>query len=54
MIKRLLRNLVGLLRKPDPTPEDLALEAERERAKDKWLADEARQARQSGGTGVGI
>jgi hypothetical protein len=54
----LWRNVVGLLREPDPSPAELAerLEADAElrRAKDKWLADEARQARQSSGTGPGI
>jgi hypothetical protein len=58
VLRRLRRTLIGLLREPDPSPDELAerLEAEEEvqRAKDKWLADEARQARQSGGTGPGI
>jgi hypothetical protein len=54
----LWRNLFGLLGKPDPLPaelgERLEADAELRRAKDKWLADEARQARQSSGTGPGI
>jgi hypothetical protein len=54
----LWKKVVGLLREPDPSPAELAerLEADAElrRAKDKWLADEARQARQSCGTGPGI
>jgi hypothetical protein len=58
VLTRLWRNLVGLLREPAPSPDELAerLEAEAalQRAKDKWLADEARQARQSSGTGPGI
>jgi hypothetical protein len=58
MIRRIWRALVGLVRRPDPEPEELPglLEAEsaRQRAKDKWLADEARQTRQSAGTGGGI
>jgi hypothetical protein len=58
MVKRISQALVGLVRSPDPKPEDLPglLEAEedRQRAKDKWLADEARQTRQSAGTGGGI
>jgi hypothetical protein len=56
VIKRLWRNLVGLLREPDPSPEDLAglleVEADRQRAKNKWLADSARQARQFTGGGT--
>jgi hypothetical protein len=54
VIKRFWNGLVGLLRRPDPSPEELAAEAERQRVKDKWLADEARQSRQSAGTGPGI
>jgi hypothetical protein len=58
VLKRLWRNLVGLLREPDPSPDELVerleAEAELQRAKDKWLADEGRQARQSSGTGPGI
>jgi hypothetical protein len=58
VLKSLWRSLVGLLREPHPSPDELAerleVEAELQRAKDKWLADEARQARQSGGTGPGI
>lgn len=58
MIKRLWKNLVSLVRQPDPKPEELAglleSDADRQRAKDKWLADEARQTRQSAGTGGGI
>jgi hypothetical protein len=52
--KRFWNSLVGFLRRPDPSPEELEAEAERQRAKDKWLADEARQSRQSAGTGPGI
>jgi hypothetical protein len=58
VIKRLWKSIVGVLRRPDPTLEELPglleAEAERQRAKDKWLADEARQTRQSAGTGSGI
>jgi hypothetical protein len=58
VIKQLWNSLVGLLRQPDPSPEDLAglleADADRQRARDKWLADEARQTRQSAGTGSGI
>jgi hypothetical protein len=58
MIKRIWSAVVGLLRKPDPTLEELPgvleVEADRQRAKDQWLADEARQTRQSAGTGGGI
>jgi hypothetical protein len=58
VIKRLWNSLTGLLRRPDPSPEELPelleVEAERQRARDKWLADEARQTRQSAGTGGGI
>lgn len=58
MIKRIWSALVGLVREPEPKPEDLPgmLEADEARraAKDKWLADEARQTRQSAGTGGGI
>jgi hypothetical protein len=58
VLTRLWKNLVGLLREPAPSPDELAerleAEAELQRAKDKWLVDEARQARQSSGTGPGI
>jgi hypothetical protein len=58
VIRRIWSALVGLVRGPKPSPEDLPglLEADdaRQRAKDKWLADEARQTRQSAGTGGGI
>jgi hypothetical protein len=58
VLERLWRKVVGLFREPDPSPEELAgrleAEAELQRAKDKWLADEARQSRQSSGTGPGI
>jgi hypothetical protein len=58
MLRRLWRSVVGLVRKPEPSPEELAerieAEAELQRAKDKWLADEARQSRQVSGTGPGI
>jgi hypothetical protein len=54
VIKRVWDSMVGFLRRPDPSPEELEAEAERQRATDKWLADEARQARQSAGTGPGI
>jgi hypothetical protein len=58
VVKRLWSSLVALLRRPDPTPDELPglLEADaaREAARDKWLADEARQTRQSAGTGGGI
>ena len=57
-MKRIWNSLVRLLRQPDPMLEELpgVLEADagRQRAKDKWLADEARQTRQSAGTGGGI
>jgi hypothetical protein len=55
MIRGLWHSLVNLLRKPEPG--DLAgqLEAEkvRQEAKEKWLADEARQTRLGSGTGPG-
>jgi hypothetical protein len=58
VIKRIWSALVGLVRGPEPNPADLPglLEADEARrlAKDKWLADEARQTRQSAGTGGGI
>jgi hypothetical protein len=58
VIKRIWSAVVGLVRAPVPRPEDLPglleAEADRQRAKDKWLADEARQTRQSAGTGGGI
>jgi hypothetical protein len=54
VIKRFWDTLVCLVRRPEPSPEELEAEAERQRAKDKWLADEARQSRQSAGTGPGI
>jgi hypothetical protein len=58
MIRRIWDALRSLVRRPDPAPEDLPglleVEADRQRAKDKWLADEARQTRQSAGTGGGI
>jgi hypothetical protein len=57
-MKRILSSLRRLLRRPDSTLEELPgvleVEADRQRAKDKWLADEARQTRQSAGTGSGI
>ena len=57
-MKRIWNSLVRLLRKPDPSLEELPgvleAEADRQRAKEKWLADEARQTRQSAGTGGGI
>jgi hypothetical protein len=57
-MKRIWNTLLGLFRRPDPAPEDLPglleADADRQRAKDKWLADEARQTRQSAGTGGGI
>jgi hypothetical protein len=56
MIRRLWRSRIGLLRQPDPAPEDLAglleVEADRQRAKNKWLADSARQSRQFTGGGT--
>jgi hypothetical protein len=58
MVKRIFGALLGLVRRPDPKPEDmpglLEADADRQRAKDKWLADETRQTRQSAGTGGGI
>jgi len=58
VIKRLWTSLIGFLRSPDPSPEELPglleAEADRQRAKERWLADEARQTRQSAGTGGGI
>jgi hypothetical protein len=58
VIKRLWKALVGLLRRPERSPEELAglleADANRQAATDKWLADEARNTRQSAGTGPGI
>jgi hypothetical protein len=58
MLRRIWNALVSLLREPVPDAEDLAsqleVQAERERAKEKWAADEARQSRHSAGTGPGI
>jgi hypothetical protein len=53
VISRLWKALVGLVREPW-SPQRLELEAERQRAKDKWLEDEARQSRMSSGTGPGV
>jgi hypothetical protein len=58
VIRWFLSSIVGLLRQPDPSPEEVAAlheaQAGRQRAEDEWLADEARQARQWSGTGPGI
>lgn len=49
MIKRIWTALVGLLRRPDPTLEELPgvleADADREAIKEHWAADEGRQTR---------
>jgi hypothetical protein len=54
VIRRLWNAVVGLVQRPEPTQDELELEAERQRAKDKWLEDEGRQSRMSAGTGSGV
>lgn len=53
MVKRIWKSLVAVLSKPvpDDLEAQLQAEADRQAAKDKWLADPARQTRQSAGTG---
>jgi hypothetical protein len=49
MLKRIWTALVGLLRKPDPTLEELPgvleVDAEKQATKEQWAADEGRQTR---------
>jgi hypothetical protein len=58
VIRRLWNSVVGRVWRRTPSSEELSeqleLDAERQRGKDAWLADEARQTRRFTGTGPGV